>query len=126
MNEEVHRRTEELEEANASLSAEKERLMVTLQSIGDGIVVTNTQREIVVFNEAAETLFRTPRQEALGQTFDAVVRLWSGKGSDEVENPVQTVMGGRSVVTRSRDVYLVQEDGASIEVSYSCAPILKS
>ena len=50
LNEEVHRRTEELEEANASLSAEKERLMVTLQSIGDGIVVINTKREIVVFN----------------------------------------------------------------------------
>ncbi len=39
LNEEVSLRTKELEEAITSLNAEKNRLMVTLQSIGDGIVV---------------------------------------------------------------------------------------
>ena len=117
LNEEVGLRTKELEQANASLSEEKNRLMVTLQSIGDGIIVTNTAFEIVVFNPAAETLFRVQRKIAIGRSFESVVRLWTGKGMESVENPVRSVIEEGFVITRSSDVFLVREDGSSVEVS---------
>lgn len=123
LNEEVRKRTQELVSVNDSLRAEKERLVVTLRSIGEGIVVTNISGEIVLFNQAAEGLFGMTETEAVGHRFDELVHL-QGLGSEEViPSPMDMAIVERVVVTGKSDVVLVKTDQSTIEVSYSCAPI---
>ncbi len=46
----------ERQRAEEQLDAEKERLAVTLGSIGDGVITTDTAGKIVLLNKVAEQL----------------------------------------------------------------------
>ena len=53
--------------AEVALDAEKERLRVTLISIGDGVITTDTQGRVVLVNEVAERLTGWRSDEACGK-----------------------------------------------------------
>ena len=50
-----------------ALAAEKERLSVTLRSIGDGVITTDTAGRVVLLNRAAEQLTGWTQEEAAGR-----------------------------------------------------------
>ncbi len=62
-------------EADALLEAEKERLLVTLRSIGDGVIATDSAGRIHLVNRAAEKLTGWVQYEALGRPLDEVFVL---------------------------------------------------
>jgi PAS domain S-box-containing protein len=55
-----------------ALAEEKERLAVTLRSIGDGVIASDLDGTILLINSVAETLTGWPRDEAVGRPLDAV------------------------------------------------------
>ena len=123
---EVKRRTEELELANDSLREEKERLIVTLRSIGDGLVVTDEREQIVIFNRAAERLINLSETEVLGRRFSEIIGLEDQKSNSPVLSPVHSAIEARRLVVSDGDVMLHTNGGLPVEVSYSCAPIMDS
>jgi formate hydrogenlyase transcriptional activator len=66
----VVERTAELSEANANLRESEDRLAGVFRSAMDAIVVIDQQRVIVIFNQAAETIFRCGSSEVVGQSID--------------------------------------------------------
>lgn len=60
--------------AERALADEKERLSVTLRSIGDGVITADLQGRIQLVNSAAEILTGWTQQQALGQPIAAVFR----------------------------------------------------
>ena len=54
-------------EAERELAEEKERLAVTLRSIGDGVIATDTAGRIVLINKVAEELCGWSLAEAAGR-----------------------------------------------------------
>ncbi len=54
------------------LSHEKERASVTLQSIGDGVIATDSEGRVILVNRVAESLTGWSQAEALGQPIDEV------------------------------------------------------
>ncbi len=57
------------------LAAEKESLAVTLRSIGDGVVTTDVQGNIIMINNAAEILTGWQNRDAIGQPLQAVFNI---------------------------------------------------
>jgi PAS domain S-box-containing protein len=55
-----------------ALAEEKERLAVTLRSIGDGVIASDLDGKILLINNVAETLTGWPRDEAVGQSLGNV------------------------------------------------------
>jgi len=55
---------EQLETANQDLHAEKEKVQVTLSSIGDAVITTDIEGRIEYLNPVAERLFDTPLNAA--------------------------------------------------------------
>ena len=53
--------------AEQALAEEKERLSVTLRSIGDGVLTTDLDGTILLINSVAEMLTGWTQQEAVGQ-----------------------------------------------------------
>ena len=56
--------TAELRKSEAALAAEKERLAVTLYSIGDGVITTDTAGCVLSINKVAEQLTGWPQHES--------------------------------------------------------------
>jgi len=61
-----------LRKTETELAAEKERLRVTLQSIGDGVIATDTSGRIVLMNLAAELITGWSQREALQKAVSEV------------------------------------------------------
>jgi PAS domain S-box-containing protein len=58
--------------AERALADEKERLSVTLRSIGDGVIATDLQGRVQLLNNAAEQLTGWTQHEAIGQPISEV------------------------------------------------------
>ena len=74
-----------------TLRQTRQYLDITLQSIGDAIIATNTSGEIQMMNAAAETLTGWPRDQAIGQSLTAVFHIIHAETRKTVENPVEKV-----------------------------------
>nr|MBA2431677.1 CHASE3 domain-containing protein [Chthoniobacterales bacterium] len=57
------------------IAAEKESLAVTLRSIGDGVITTDVQGQIIMINNAGETLTGWESKEAIGQPLKTVFNV---------------------------------------------------
>ena len=77
----VGRDITENERSKEALAAEKERLAVTLRSIGDGVITTDTEGRIFLMNKVAEELTGWAGDEAAGRSITGVFDI-EGIGGD--------------------------------------------
>lgn len=61
--------------AELALAEEKERLAVTLRSIGDGVITTDVQGQVTLMNKVAEQLTGWSHNEAVGKPLEEVFRV---------------------------------------------------
>ena len=59
--------------AEAALLESKEQLSGVIDAVTDGIITTNQQQVIILFNRAAENLFRCSATEAIGQSIERFI-----------------------------------------------------
>ncbi len=107
------------------IELQREQLRVTLSSIGDGVVVTDSNGALTFLNPVAEGLTGWQSQEATGQPFDRVFRLINEDSRQTVENPIHTVFRERIVVGLANHTVLVAKDGREIPIEDSAAPITR-
>jgi PAS domain-containing protein len=78
---------EAIRRAESRAHVRHELFRVTLRSIGDAVITTNTDARITDLNEVAETLTGWPRNEALGQPLERVFNIINEVTRRPVENP---------------------------------------
>lgn len=122
-NEQLQREITERTRAEEALAAEKELLSVTLRSIGDGVITTDTMGNIVLLNEIAERLTGWRLTEAMAQPLDAVFRIYDEKTRQPRPNPVMEALHTESIVSRAQHTLLVAKDRTEHIVAESAAPI---
>lgn len=109
--------------AEEQLAAEKERLAVTLSSIGDGVITTDTAGRILLLNQAAEELTGYSQAEALGQPLFHILMLLEPKTRRKCDHqPVETLKSGQSF-KRSQPVLLVNRATKEYFVIDTSTPI---
>lgn len=109
--------------AEEALLAEKERLTVTLRSIGDGVIVTDADGKIILMNKVAEELTKWTEAEALGRPLTEVLHLVNEKTRSEIENPLTKVFTLGEVVDLPEEALLVARDATEYVITDSAAPI---
>jgi PAS domain S-box-containing protein len=110
-------------EAEQALAAERERLSVTLSSIGDAVITTDTAGKVVLLNRVAEQLTGWTMEAAAGRRLSTVFAIEREDGGP-VEDPVATVAAGRRIVDLPRSAVLRTREGAAYPVSANAAPIM--
>ncbi len=108
--------------AQESLAAEKERLAVTLYSIGDGVITTDTAGNVVLLNKVAEQLTGWSRQKALGKPIDEIFQIVDGRTRQPHDNPIRQVLKG-AAFSLPRHATLMAQDGSERVIADSGAPI---
>ncbi len=106
-----------------ALAAEKERLSVTLRSIGDGVVTTDTAGNVVLLNKVAETLTGWSQAEAAGKHLDEVFSIIDEKNRERTENPVGRVLATGCIGELVNQTVLVSRDGKERIIADCAAPI---
>ena len=105
------------------LAGEKEMLSVTLQSIGDGVISTDIEGNVVLMNKVAEELTGWAHQEGAGRPLPEIFKTTGAANSRKGSDPLRNVSapGLHGVVTDG--ALLKSRDGAEYVVSSSYAPI---
>lgn len=109
--------------AETALAAEKERLAVTLRSIGDGVITTDTQGNVVIMNKVAEHLTGWLQSEAQGQPLLSVFHIINERTRRPCENPAEKVLATGSVIELANHTLLVSRSGTERMIADSGAPI---
>jgi two-component system, cell cycle sensor histidine kinase and response regulator CckA len=110
-------------EAELRLETERERLAVTLQSIGDAVIATDEAGRVTLLNPVAERLTGWPAAEAVGRPLDQVFRAVSEETHQPVESPADRVLRAGGVVGLDPHTSLLPRDGTARPIADSGAPI---
>lgn len=112
-----------IEQAKAALVAEKERFRITLLSIGDAVISTDTEGRVESMNPVAEQLTGWSNAEAQGRPLTEVFNIVDEVTRAPVANPVEQALREGSVVTLSDHTLLISRDGSERPIADSAAPI---
>ena len=110
--------------AEKSLAEEKERLAVTLKSIGDGVITTDISGNIVLLNKVAENITGWTNREAVGKPSDEVFHIINEQSREICDNPVTKVISSGTTIGLAENTVLVARDGTEKSIADSGAPIL--
>jgi PAS domain S-box-containing protein len=105
------------------LTSEKERLAVTLSSIGDAVIATDQAARVTVFNGVAEELTGWKAEEAVGRPLDEVFEIIHEETRQPAANPVSRVLREGVTVGLANHTALVARDGTERSIADSAAPI---
>ncbi len=119
----VAERTADLTKANAALSEQRERLAITMASMGDGVLATDNAQRITLMNRVAEALTGWKVEEAVGRDAADVLVLADGSGRDRIVNPVAEVLASGQNVELASNVLLMARDGRKVPIADSAAPV---
>ena len=112
------------EKAEVKLAAEKERLAVTLRSIGDGVITADTSGKIIFINKIAEQLTGWQNEDAHGRPMEEVFHILNEQTREVCENPVEKVLSTGQIIGLANHTALIAKDGTERSIADSGAPIL--
>jgi PAS domain S-box-containing protein len=102
---------------------QREQLHVTLASIGDGVIVTDTAGRVTFLNPVAQALTGWGPAEAAGQPLETVFRIVNEETRRTVESPVARALREGMVVGLANHTLLIARDGTERPIDDSAAPI---
>ncbi len=101
-----------------------ELLRVTLASIGDAVIATDSKGSITLLNAVAEELSGWTSQDAIGIPLETVFRIVNETTRQPVENPALRALREGRVVGLANHTILIAKDGTERPIDDSAAPIL--
>ena len=112
-----------LKAVEEALAEEKERLRVTLESIGDGVISTDAEAMITFINPTAEQMTGWPLEEAIGKPADEVFTIIGETTGRLATGPVAECLAQERVYHPDEDVVLLSRSGERRDVRASAAPV---
>ena len=109
--------------AEEALFTEKERAQVTLNSIGDAVLCTDTNGKVTYLNVVAEKLTGWTREQALSKPVNEVFVIIDGSTRGPCPNPLKTAIEKNKTVGLTPHCILVRRDGTEFAIEDSAAPI---
>ncbi len=107
-----------------ALFEEKERLSVTLSSIGDGVIATDTEGNVVLINRVAERLTGWSHGEAMGRFIEDVFFIVNVESGEKEVSPVSKAINANNIVGLESGTVLITKGREGCRyVSASSSPI---
>ena len=117
------RSTPEQEQTPEALYEQRQWLRVTLSSIGDAVITTDTQGSITYLNPVAVSLTGWTQEEAAGIPLEFVFKIINEETRQTVENPATRALREGLVVGLANHTLLIAKDGTERAIDDSAAPI---
>ena len=115
--------TAERRQAEAAAHEQRERVHVALASIGDAVLVTDSQGRVTFLNPVAAALTGWPEAAALGKDITEVLQIVNEYTRQAVENPITKVIRAGTAVGLANHTLLIARDGVEHPIDDSGAPM---
>jgi PAS domain S-box-containing protein len=112
----------DLKKLEESSATERELLLITLRSIGDGVIAVNRESKVILINKTAEELTGWSYDEAVGRPLNRVFYVINDKTSEQYEHIVNRTIGCGETMQLPNAV-LINREFREIMIANSCAPI---
>ncbi len=109
--------------AQSRATERREIFRVTLRSIGDAVITTDTKGCVNYLNEVAESLTGWSHTEALGQPLEHVFNIINEVTRLPVESPATRALREGVVVGLANHTVLIRKNGQEFPIDDSAAPI---
>ncbi|WP_145571289.1 diguanylate cyclase [Yersinia bercovieri] len=113
----------EIRNLTEALHEEKERLHITLDSIGEAVVCTDQEMKITFMNPVAEKMTGWANTIALGQPVNHIIKLTNGVEGPEITDPIAHCLNHRSNSSLNESIVLHHRDGQYYDIQESVAPL---
>ncbi|MFP4522524.1 MAG: PAS domain S-box protein [Fibrobacterota bacterium] len=110
-------------EIQDKLSANEENLRITLNSIGDAVISTDINGNVVKMNRVAQKLTGWSVAEASGKPLTEVFRIINAKTGLPSEDPVKKVLETKKIIGLANHTVLISKSGEKFQIADSAAPI---
>lgn len=119
----LHRAMRRAQEGEARAREERERIRVTLTSVGDAVIVTDDRGRVTLMNGVAQSLTGWSDADAIGRPLPDVFTILNEQSRRPVENPVTRVLREGQITGLANNTVLVSRAGREIPIDDSAAPI---
>jgi diguanylate cyclase (GGDEF)-like protein/PAS domain S-box-containing protein len=113
----------ERKKAETAVFQAKERAQVTLESIGDAVITTDSEGRIDYMNPVAESLTGWENREAQGRLMGEVLTVVDEGTREAGESPIMRCLREGQVLGLAQHTALVERRGQEIAIQDSAAPI---
>jgi diguanylate cyclase (GGDEF)-like protein/PAS domain S-box-containing protein len=111
-------------QAEDNLVAERERLRITLEAIGDAVVTTDADSRITYVNAAAQTLLGLVSDARIGRRIDEVIHLVDPQTSKTAANLIAQSSYHARVFRREQPCLMHRPDGSICHVLDVVTPVM--
>lgn len=111
-----------LKDAFGNVSFE-DMAQITLDAIGDAVLVVNPEGKVIYLNKVAETLTGWSSEDALGRVGDDVFFIVDGLTRKRAISPAKRAINEGRIVELALGSVLIRSDGSDIAIEDSAAPI---
>jgi PAS domain S-box-containing protein len=119
----IARDVTEYNRAKRALHDSQERWRITLESISDAVIVTDTKASVTFANAAAFDLLGRPKAAVMGRPLVDVFHIVNAETRKPVHSPVDRVLLEGVVVGLANHTVLLRPDGSELSIDDSAAPI---
>jgi PAS domain S-box-containing protein len=105
------------------LDQAKQKLEITLMSIGDAVIASDERGRITLMNSIAEQLTGWKREDAEGQPVDRIFHIVNEETKTIVESPVDKVLRTGAIAGLANHTVLIGKQGREVPIDDSGAPI---
>ena len=109
--------------AEEAAKKSEEKLLITLNSIGDGVITTDKNGFVTNMNPIAENMCGYKESEAKGKQLSEIFNIINADTREKVTNPVGLVLESGALVGLANHTVLVSKDGSEYQIADSAAPI---
>ena len=113
-----------LEHIESALAQSRDEAEITLQSIGDAVIVVKTDATINYMNPVAEVLTGWHHNRALGKHIDDVMHIIDDNSQDPIVNPIFRALQEQEKSLLENNAMLVNRHGETIALEESATPII--
>lgn len=115
----------ERKKIETALAQERELLETTLISVGDGVISSDNNGNVLFLNRIAENLTGWTQEEAIGKSIEEVFNIVNEFTQEKCENIVRKVIESKEILELAKNTILISKDGITRPIEDSAAPIMQ-